>query len=68
MCVVFSIVIVLFFLWDKGQATGFPGYWLNNMLIWGESFVFVFLEKVIKELTCFRVIWIKFDRQRPPDN
>jgi hypothetical protein len=42
MCVILSIVIVLFFLWDRGQATGFLGYWLKNKLIWGKGFVFVF--------------------------
>jgi hypothetical protein len=35
----------------KGQATGFPGYQLKAMLIWGKDFVFVFLEKVIKVFT-----------------
>jgi hypothetical protein len=33
MCVNLSIVIVLLFLWDRGQATGFPGYRLEDMLI-----------------------------------
>ena len=51
MCVILSIVVVLLFLWDRGQATGFPGYQLKDMLIWGKGFVFVFLEKVIKVFT-----------------
>jgi hypothetical protein len=50
MCVILSVVVVLLFLWDIGQATGFPGYQLKDMLIWGKGFVFVFLEKVIKVL------------------
>ena len=66
MCVILSIVVVLLFLWDRGQATGFPGYQLKDMLIWGKGFVFVFLEKVIKVFTPSRVIWIRFTRGRPP--
>jgi hypothetical protein len=42
MCVILSIVVVLLFLWDREQATGFPGYRMKNMLIWGKGFVFVF--------------------------
>ena len=67
MCVILSIVVVLLFLWDRGQATGFPGYQLKDMLIWGKGFVFVFLEKVIKVFTPSRVIWIRFDRGRPSE-
>ena len=65
MCVILSIVVVLLFLWDRGQATGFPGYQLKDMLLWGKDFVFVFLEKVIKVFILSRVIWIRFDRGRP---
>jgi hypothetical protein len=68
MCVILSIVVVLLFLWDRGQATGFPGYQLKDMLIWGKAFVFVFLEKVIKVFILSRVIWIKFNRGRLPEN
>ena len=65
MCVILSNVVVLLFLWDRGQATCFPGYWLKDMLIWGKGSVFVFLEKVIEVFTHSRVIWIRFDRGRP---
>ena len=68
MCVILSIVVVLLFLWDSGQATGFPVYKLKDMLIWGKGFVFVFLEKVIKVFTPSRVLWIRFDRGRPREN
>jgi hypothetical protein len=69
MCVILSIVVVvLLFLWDRGQATGFPGYRLKDMLAWGKGFVFLFLEKVIKVFTSSSVIWIRFDRGRPPEN
>ena len=64
MCVILSIVVVLLLLWDRGQAAGFPGYQLKDMLIWGEDFVFVFLEKVIKVFTTSRIIWIRCDRGR----
>jgi hypothetical protein len=60
-------VVVLLFLWDRGQATGFPGYQLKDV-IWGKGFIFVFLEKVIKVFTPSRVIWIRFDRRIPPEN
>jgi hypothetical protein len=68
MCVILSIVVVLLFLWDRGQATGFCGYQLKDVLIWGKGFVFVFLEKVIKVFTPSRLIWIRFDRGRTPEN
>ena len=68
MCVILSIVVVLLFLWDRGQATGFPGCWLKDILIWEKGFVFVFLDKVIKVFTPSRVLWIRFDRGRPPEN
>jgi hypothetical protein len=68
MYVILSVVVVLLFLWDRGQATGFPGYWLRDVLIWGKGFVFVVLEKVIKVFTPSRVIWIRFDTGRPPKN
>jgi hypothetical protein len=67
MCVILSIVVVLLFLLGRGQGTGFPGYQLKDVLIWGKGFAFVFLEKVIKVFTPFRVIWIRFDRGRPPE-
>jgi hypothetical protein len=68
MCVILSIVVVLLFLWDRGQATGYPDYWLKDMLIWGKGFIFVFLEKMIKVFTTSRAIRIRFDRGRPPEN
>ena len=64
MYVILSVVVVLLFLWDRGQATGFPGYQLKNMLIWGKGFVFVFLERVIKVFTTSSVVWIRLDRGR----
>jgi hypothetical protein len=64
MCVILSIVLLL--LWDRGQAKGFPGYWLKDILIWGKGFVFIFLEKVIKVFTPSIVLWIRFGRGRPP--
>ena len=68
MCVILSIVVVLLFLWDRRQAPGFPGYRLKDILIWGKGFFFVFLDKVIKVFTPSRVLWIRFDRGRPPEN
>jgi hypothetical protein len=37
------------------------------MLIWEKGFVFVFLEVVNRFYIHSRVIWIKFDRGRPPE-
>ena len=67
MGVILSFVVILF-LWERGLNKGFYGYWLKDMLIWEKGFVFVFLEKVIKVFTPSRVIWIRFDRGRPPEN
>jgi hypothetical protein len=67
MYVILSFVVVLLFLWVRGQATGFSGYWMKVILIWGKGFIFLFLEKVIKVFTPSRVIWIRFDRGRPPE-
>ena len=65
MGVILSFVVILF-LWERGQNKGFSGYWLKDMLIWEKGFVFAFLEKVISVCTPSRVIWIRFDRRRPP--
>ena len=65
MGVILSFVVILF-LWERGQNKGFSGYWLKDMLIWEKGFVFAFLEKVISVYTPSRVIWIRFDRGRPP--
>jgi hypothetical protein len=45
MGVILSFVSILL-LWERGQYKGFSGYWLKDMLIWEEGFVFEFLEKV----------------------
>ena len=67
MGVMLSFVVILF-LCKRGLNKAFSNYWLKDMLIWGKGFVFVFLEKVIKVFTPSRVIWIRFDRGRPPEN
>ena len=67
MGVILSFVVILF-LWERGQYKGFSGYWLKDMLIWEKGLVFVFLEKVISVYTPSRVIWIRYDRGRPPEN
>jgi len=58
-------VIVLFFLWEKGQAKRFSGYWLKDMLILEKGFVFI--EKVAGLWTPSRVIWIRYGRGRPSE-
>jgi hypothetical protein len=52
---------------ERGQNKGFSGYWLMDMLIWGKGFVSAFLEYGISVYTPSRVIWIRFDRGRPPE-
>jgi hypothetical protein len=61
-----SFVDILF-LWERGQNKGFSGYWLMDMLIWEKGFAFVFLEEVIIVYTSSRVIYIRFNRGRPPE-
>ena len=56
MCVILSNVVVLLFLWGRGQAIDFTGYKLKDMMIWGKGFVFVVLKKVNKVFTLSRVI------------
>ena len=67
MGVILSFVVILF-LWERGQNKGFSGYWLKDMLIWEKGFVFAFLEEVISVYAQFRVIRLRFDRERPPEN
>jgi hypothetical protein len=38
------------------------------MLIWGKAFVFVFLEKVIEVFIPSRVMWIRYEKGRPPED
>jgi hypothetical protein len=66
MGVILSFVVILF-LWERGQNKCFSGYRLKDMLIWETGFVFVFLEKVICVYTPFRVIWIRYEEGRLPE-
>jgi hypothetical protein len=65
MVVILSFVVILF-LSERGQNKVFlvPG---SRMLTWEKGFVFAFLEKVISVYPPSRVIWIRFDRGRPPE-
>jgi hypothetical protein len=40
---ILSFVVIVLFLWERGQAKGFSHYWLKDMLIWEKSFMFVIL-------------------------
>jgi hypothetical protein len=51
-------VVVLLFLWNRGQAT--EGY-----ADLGKGFVFVLLKNMINVFTPSRIIRIRFDRGRP---
>jgi hypothetical protein len=67
MGVIWGFMVILF-LWERGQNKSFSGYWPKDMLIWEKGFVFVFLDKVISVYTPSRVIWIRYDKGRPPEN
>ena len=60
-------MVVLLFLWERGQAKSFSSYWVKGVLIWEEGFVFVFLEKVVRVCAPSTVIWIRFDRGGPTE-
>ena len=67
MGVILSFVVILF-LWERGQNKGFSGYWLKDMLIWEKGFVFAFLEKVISVYTPSRVLQVRYDEGKPPED
>jgi hypothetical protein len=60
-----------YFIVPLGQRASYRFSWLPAEgyadLVWGKGFVFVFFEKVIKVFTSSRVIWIRLDRGRPPE-
>lgn len=58
------------FIVPLGQSASYRFSWLpaEGYADLGKGFIFVFLEKVIKVFTHSRVIWIRFDRRRPPEN
>jgi hypothetical protein len=62
MGLILSFVVILLFLWERGQAKSFSSYWLKDIVIWEKVFVIVMLEKVTRLWTLSRVIWIKYDR------
>lgn len=50
MCVILCVVVVLLFLWDRAQVTGFPGYQLKDMLIWGKVLSLCFWKRWLRYL------------------
>ena len=70
MSVVMSLVVVLTFLWEKDQAIHLVNfiYWTNGMLFWERVSVFVLTGKEKRLWTLSRVIWIRYDRVRPPED
>jgi len=67
MSVILGLMVILF-LWKRVQNTSFSGYRLKNMVFWEKGFVFLFFKRVIRLSTPFRVILIRFDKGRPPEN
>jgi hypothetical protein len=68
--VVMSLVVILKFLWERGQAIALmmSGYWVKGMLFWERCSVFV-TGKEKRLWTPSRVmIWISYDSGRPPED
>jgi hypothetical protein len=63
---ILSFVLIVL-LWEREQNKGFSCYWLKDILIWEKDFVFMFLEKAISVYTNSRVIWIRYDKGRLPE-
>lgn len=69
-----SLVVILKFLWERGQAIKLiqsiplmiPGYWTEDMLFGERAFMLTGKEKRL--WTPSRVIWISYDRGRPPED
>jgi len=66
MSVTLSLMVILL-LWERVQDTIFYGYRLRITVFWEKDFVFVFLKRVIRLWKPQRVILIRFDRGRPPE-
>jgi hypothetical protein len=64
-----SLVVVLKFLWERGQDIPLmiSGYWSKDMLFWKRDSVFVLTRKEKRLWTPSRVIWIRYDKGRPPE-
>ena len=67
---VLSLVVILKFLWERGQAIPLmiSSYWTSDMLFWERGSVFVLTGKEKRLWTLSRVIWIRYDRGRPPED
>ena len=63
-------MVILKFLWERGQAifVMLSSYWTKDVLFWerGSAFVLTGMEKRL--WTPSRVIWIRYDRGRPPED
>ena len=53
---------------EERAGYNFPGCQRKDMLFWRKGFVFACLEKVIRVFTLSRVVWIRYDEGRPPED
>jgi hypothetical protein len=69
MSVILSLVVILKFLWERGQAKRLmiSGYWAKDLLFWEKGSAFVLTGKESRLWTSSRVIWIRYDRGRTPE-
>lgn len=63
MTVVVSLVVILKFLWERGQATPLmnSGYWTKDLLFLEKASVFMLTRKEYRLWTSYRVICIRYD-------
>jgi hypothetical protein len=61
-----SLLVILKFFWEKSQAI--PLTISNYMLFWESGSVFVLTVKERRLWTPSRIIWIRHDRGRPPED
>jgi hypothetical protein len=45
MGVILSFMVILLFLWERGQTKGSSGSWLKDMLFWEKDYPFVLSRK-----------------------
>ena len=70
MNVIMSLVIILKNFWKRDLAVPLmiSGYWTKDMLFLERGSVFVLTGKEKRLWTPSRVIWIRYDRGRPPED
>jgi hypothetical protein len=62
-------MVILEFLYERDQVKHLmiSGYWIKDMLLWEKGSALVLTGKENRLWTPSRVIWIRYDRGRPPE-